>query len=406
MDYNRKKHVLHVKADDFLIVENKGLGYRLKYLLNDFEFNYKTKIVYYNGFPYFEDLQGTEKEKKRWYKNRIVAYKGSVMHFLRSVFNYRLKEEGFSIYGLKDSSLLVPANLVEDDSLLSIAHLSTAFMYLRLKQNLYVLYKSESSYAANQQVVFGQPSVIKRLTDSVLIDRNGYFASKGFILTGHWGDEKIAELLPLDYKPNQEYKPLAKAPAEIQSTPDITTLVSTIDSATTRLPAEKVYLHIDKPHYSSTDTVWLKAYVLDGDLEYSKQSGLLYTELVNDTGKVVLRQSMPVIQGLGWGQLILDEEKVAEGSYTLRAYTNWMQNLGEESFFTRQLYISKTDEQAWLVKAGSRMATKNGKENAEVGLQLLRQGGDPVRLQALQLKLTEGNKTWLREKIQTDIDGR
>ncbi|RYD94632.1 MAG: hypothetical protein EOP54_17190, partial [Sphingobacteriales bacterium] len=183
-------------------------------------------------------------------------------------------------------------------------------------------------------------------------------------------------------------------------------LISAIDSFAVRMPAEKVYLHIDKPYYTNTDTIWLKAYILNPALEDSKQSGILYTELVNDTGRVVLRQALPVLLGISWSQIPLDSVLVPDGSYTLRAYTNWMQNFGGESFFTRQLYISKADETAWLVKAGSKTAVKEGKNNTEVALQLLGQDGDPVRLRDMQLKLMEGGKTWLREKMQTDIDGK
>ncbi|RYE22707.1 MAG: hypothetical protein EOP51_12590 [Sphingobacteriales bacterium] len=193
-----------------------------------------------------------------------------------------------------------------------------------------------------------------------------------------------------------------------QKSAPVTTLAGTIDSGLLRLPTEKVYLHLDRPYYNNTDTIWLKAYVLDGGLENSKQSGLLYTELVNDTGKVVLRQSMPVMLGLSWGQMILDEKLVAEGNYTLRAYTNWMQNTGQESFFTRQLYISKADEQTWLVKTSPKPSPKERalKEDAEVLVQIIDQAGSPVRLREMQLRIMEGDKTWLREKMQTDIDGK
>ncbi|MEO6149061.1 MAG: hypothetical protein ABIN95_13055, partial [Mucilaginibacter sp.] len=176
----------------------------------------------------------------------------------------------------------------------------------------------------------------------------------------------------------------------------VSTLVNTIDSFAVRMPVEKVYLHIDKPYYNNSDTIWLKAYILNGSLEGSVQSGLLYTELVNDTGKVVLRQSMPALLGVSWGQIALDSVLVAEGSYTLRAYTNWLQNLGEACFFRRPLYIGKADVNGWLVNAGSKTATKNGKENTEIALQLLGQDGDPVRLQDMQLKLNEGGKTRIR----------
>src|ERR1700712_3208976 len=74
----------------------------------------------------------------------------------------------------------------------------------------------------------------------------------------------------------------------------ITTVVAAaIDTFGSRYPGEKVFLHIDRPYYSTNDTIWMKAYILDAALNYSQKSGLLYTELIDDTGKVVIRQSMP-----------------------------------------------------------------------------------------------------------------
>ena len=48
-DDDKKNGMLTVTASDFLIIENLALGYRIKYLLEDFEYNYKklkNKIYY------------------------------------------------------------------------------------------------------------------------------------------------------------------------------------------------------------------------------------------------------------------------------------------------------------------------------------------------------------------------
>lgn len=182
-------------------------------------------------------------------------------------------------------------------------------------------------------------------------------------------------------------------------------LVSAIDSFSNRMPAEKVFIQTDKPYYSNTDTLWLKAYVLDADLNYSQQSGLLYTELINDTGKVVVRQSMPVKLGISFGQIILDST-VRQGGYILRAYTNWMQNQGEQSYFTRPLYISKTANNHWLVNAGNKTTFKDGKYNIESALQVTNMDHHPIRLREMRLRIMDGNKTLNRENVQTDLDGK
>lgn len=181
-------------------------------------------------------------------------------------------------------------------------------------------------------------------------------------------------------------------------------IVATIDSFENRALSEKVFLQTDRPNYSTTDTIWMKAWVLDAAHNYSKQSGLLYVELINDTGKLIISQSMPVRFGISFGQMVLNDKTVAEGSYTLRAYTNWMQNEGEATFFTRQIYVSNTTD-PWLVNTDTKLTNKQGIDNLHAMLKLTNPNNDPVRLKDLQLRIKDGDKTLVKDNMQTDIAG-
>ncbi|RVT97200.1 carboxypeptidase regulatory-like domain-containing protein [Mucilaginibacter limnophilus] len=187
---------------------------------------------------------------------------------------------------------------------------------------------------------------------------------------------------------------------------DVKDIVAAIDTFNTRNPAEKVFLHIDRPYYTNTDTIWIKGYLLNNQLAYSAKSGLLHTELLNDTGRVVMRIAMPVLDGISFGQMVLDSALITEGNYTLRAYTGWMQNNGTESFFTRQIYIGRVDEGSLLAKIDAIAAAKNGKETVDTRVQLLRQDGSRAILQKVQLKLTDGQRTFLNQNVQTDVEGK
>jgi hypothetical protein len=184
------------------------------------------------------------------------------------------------------------------------------------------------------------------------------------------------------------------------------TLISAIDSFNNHSPAEKVFLQTDRPYYSANDTIWMKAWVLDAGLNYSKQSGLLYVELIDDTGKLVISQSMPVRFGISFGQMVLDDKTIAEGRYTLRAYTNWMQNEGEQSFFTKQIYISNTIDDAWLVNSDFKLTQKQGEQNIQAVLRLTNADKKPVLLKPLQLQIKNGDKSLGKDNLQTDFDGK
>jgi hypothetical protein len=91
-------NILSVTSNEFLVVENKALGYRLKYMLNLFEYNFDTRIVYFSGLPVFEDLKGSGSKRRTWLKNREIAYAGSPQHFFQSLYRNKVEEEGFILY--------------------------------------------------------------------------------------------------------------------------------------------------------------------------------------------------------------------------------------------------------------------------------------------------------------------
>src|SRR5579872_4150876 len=109
---------------------------------------------------------------------------------------------------------------------------------------------------------------------------------------------------------------------------DILAKLRTYNKART---AEKIYLQFDKPYYATGDTLWFKAYLLKASyLTASSRSCFLYIDIANDSNKVVKQYKFRAGHGLSWGNISLDETIFPSGTYTLRAYTNWMRNWGDE----------------------------------------------------------------------------
>jgi hypothetical protein len=55
---------------------------------------------------------------------------------------------------------------------------------------------------------------------------------------------------------------------------------------------EKIYLQYDKQSYIAGETIWFKAYIMDGLLPSTK-STVLCVELINDSGKTVQKKFYP-----------------------------------------------------------------------------------------------------------------
>ncbi|RZM20758.1 MAG: hypothetical protein EOO88_35250, partial [Pedobacter sp.] len=184
-------------------------------------------------------------------------------------------------------------------------------------------------------------------------------------------------------------------------------VVASLDSLQKRLPVEKVYLHTDKPYYNLGDTLWFKSYLLNAaNLTGSTRSGLLYVELVNDSSEVVRQISVPVTKGLSWAQIPLTDKIFQEGGYTLRAYSNWMQNFGTDYLFTRRFYLGKPSINTWLVQSDAKVSESNGQDLLEVGIQLKRSDNSPVGLKDVEIRIYKANKYISKQTLTTLQDGR
>jgi hypothetical protein len=185
-------------------------------------------------------------------------------------------------------------------------------------------------------------------------------------------------------------------------------ITAPLDSFNRRFPAEKVYLHTDKPYYSIGDTLWFKSYLLDKvNFAGSKISKLLYVELYSDTTGLVRRISVPIKDGVGAGQIALIPAIFKDGGYTLRAYTNWMQNFGDDYIFNRSIYLSKPSGNTWLVKSNASINRVADKDQLTVDIKLNRPNNllSPIALKKVEVKIFDEWHYIYKEEMQTGIDG-
>ncbi|HSV12012.1 MAG TPA: carboxypeptidase-like regulatory domain-containing protein [Hanamia sp.] len=234
-----------------LIIRNKALGYLIKYQLEEFNYDFKNKIVTYVGYTVFEDLKTrSSKKRSRWLKARKEAYYGSIMHFMRSVFSDSISEQGFDvrekirIYNTDTlfDRIYQPGNMptvkAGDDSYKAIAGEIPAFKkipdyvdLINLKNFSFkdavifdsVLKQKEFYFDNYLQIIYknaqvkmdyllanGLPKYLKMNENSdahllsknaLVIEKDGsYFDPMNIISSGYWGWCKMAEMLPTDYK--------------------------------------------------------------------------------------------------------------------------------------------------------------------------------------------------------------
>ena len=229
--YYRRAKRLKIVATAPLEIVNDALGYTIKYELDSFVHEYNTQVSLYTGYPLFQEMQSTDvAQLEKWNAARKTAYNGSILHFMRSMHQKKLKEEGFEIQFIvknNDRETAIPlkdfygaVNYSMDDSI------NTAEIQPRQK-DVAVIYKNEPSpelyLAANPEASSKfQLSVLSFLpNESLNIEQNGfYFEQNDITITGYWGWEKVGDMLPYDFNFKAKPAPENKVEVAVQALTD------------------------------------------------------------------------------------------------------------------------------------------------------------------------------------------
>lgn len=111
---DKKSNILKAHAKEPLKIRNKALGYDITYWLEEYEHRFGQELVLFKGFTQFAEMNGNQKQKEQWQKNRETAYNGSLAHFLKAVYDNKTADEGFIVnlikpVSFKDLKLYIPA---------------------------------------------------------------------------------------------------------------------------------------------------------------------------------------------------------------------------------------------------------------------------------------------------------
>jgi hypothetical protein len=231
--YYLKSRKLTVSAVEPLIITNKALGYDLEYRLESFEYDLTTNIISYYGYPFFREMSTDDTTRQRkWEHARMIAYLGSMMHFMRSLYQGHLQQDGFiiqheihvpNIEKVRVRSIYVP-NVTPTDSI----PIDTLHHYWEvLREPDYYVQKVKSydnlvtvnpdqtrkfDFTGDFTVIYGNGHLGIAYTESSLelmyptpieVEENGaYYPPETLLSKGEWAKtEKIANLVPRDYYP-------------------------------------------------------------------------------------------------------------------------------------------------------------------------------------------------------------
>ena len=203
----KRTNKIKVLATEPLQIQNRALGYNLRYALDSFVHFNNTNINSYRGLCLFTPMEGTPEQVAQWEENRKKAYFGSRLHFLRAYYDSTLKEEGFNVDILSTRDARKFDRLVNPyDSLYYLADATTDDVELWFPKKASITYKQKPDSAYLKQFklpldVGIQISYVD-LLDPIIIKPNGFFLEqRSWVNQGYWSWKNLADLLPYDYDP-------------------------------------------------------------------------------------------------------------------------------------------------------------------------------------------------------------
>ncbi|MCU0438339.1 MAG: carboxypeptidase-like regulatory domain-containing protein [Raineya sp.] len=237
LDFKFQRRIFNASADDMLIVENKNLGYIIKYKLSSFVIDFEKGYFVILGYPLFELMKGTKSQERKWKKRRLQTYLGSSLHLMRSLYQNNWEKSGFTLRRLerKPNPDRLPDSLIKaklkkflkenrqdsinywikkqkvspiieflhnnplkaSDSL--VTYVNDKLKRLTFSDNIQVKYLPEAGAYEKMQT-----SVITFFKPFVLLQEDGYvIETLDLIYEGRMPLKKVADLLPLDYQEGQ-----------------------------------------------------------------------------------------------------------------------------------------------------------------------------------------------------------
>ncbi|HDL19326.1 MAG TPA: GWxTD domain-containing protein [Bacteroidetes bacterium] len=203
LDFSNVSGSFLAAADTPLEIDNRALGYRIRFILDGFKVA-NNELSYYGQTRFKKKTPRDEKERLQWQKNRQTAYMGSMRHFLASVLKGRSKMEGFIVSRLvesqKEKREKAPGMIVKTPITIKkgALPLERVLSFSGRLQVEYTHERAEAGYLDGRE----QLSWIELTGSSVIADTGGNLLYRNAIKRfGYWAWKRIGDMLPMDFVP-------------------------------------------------------------------------------------------------------------------------------------------------------------------------------------------------------------
>ncbi|MBU1099533.1 MAG: carboxypeptidase-like regulatory domain-containing protein [Bacteroidetes bacterium] len=203
LDFSNDYYSFKAKAREPLIIINNSLGYEIICDLLEFEYIEGMKNFKYKIKTFFKEIEDAPVGKSDyWMLNRNLAFEGSVNHFLKSLLNRKVTEEGFNI-----SITNAPYNKIGDvigfqeiseDSLLTTDQYGV-LKKISFRNYLKVVYQDPVSN------LYSLSYLLLNHSDLTIDDYGIPMELMPFQTYGSWAEKGVADMLPRSFVPQKNF---------------------------------------------------------------------------------------------------------------------------------------------------------------------------------------------------------
>jgi hypothetical protein len=170
---------------------------------------------------------------------------------------------------------------------------------------------------------------------------------------------------------------------------------------------EKVWLHYDKDVYQAGETIWFKAYLMDG-LFPAQQTKTIYIDWVGDNGEVLAHTVSPVVEGTSNGQLDIPDNYTGNFIH-VKSYTKWMLNFDSSFIYSKDIRILNKNISTKAISTASITTVdffpEGGDAIAGISNRVAFKAADQYGLPVSIRGVIEDNKGTLIDSFRTKHDG-
>jgi alpha-2-macroglobulin-like protein len=173
----------------------------------------------------------------------------------------------------------------------------------------------------------------------------------------------------------------------------------------TKFPEEKIYVQFDKPFYKPGEKVWFNAMILNSNTHQpTTVSNVVYVELIDPKGNVADRKELLIEQGSAHGAFDFAPLGIS-GLYQVRAFTNWMKNFGEQSYFKKTIQVQRVITPRLLLKLEFAKKAYGAGDSVSAKLTVTSLQNHPAQSASVAMQASLDGKATLAARFTTDALG-